>query len=66
MEDELQRIHVSYYPLPFLTLDDDGTYSEEESLRGESSDLDTTDSEEWDFDKHTYWKMFPTMVGRVG
>ena len=54
MEDEQQRIYVSYYPLPFLTLDDDGTYSEEESLRGESSDLDTTDSEEWDFDKHTY------------
>ena len=54
MEHELRAIDVSYYPLPFLTLDDDGTYSEEESLRGESSDLDTTDSEEWDFDKHTY------------
>ena len=66
MEDELRRIDVSYNPLPFLTVDDDGTYSEEESLRGKSSDLDTTDSEEWDFDKHTYWKMFPTMVGRVG
>ena len=66
MEHELWRIDVSDYPLPFLTLDGDCTYSEEESLRGESSDLDTTDSEEWDFDKHTYWKMFPTMVGRVG
>ena len=54
MEDELRRIDVSYNPLPFLTVDDDGTYSEEESLRGKSSDLDTTDSEEWDFDKHTY------------
>ena len=52
MENALRAIDVSYYP--FLTLDDDGTYSEEESLRGESSDLDTTDSEEWDFDKHTY------------
>ena len=39
MEHELWRIDVSDYPLPFLTLDDDCTYSEEESLRGESSDF---------------------------
>ena len=66
MEHELRTIDVPYHPWPFWTLDDDGTYSEEESLRGESSDLDTTDSEEWDFDKNTYWKMFPTMMPSIG